>query len=273
MASPIPVLPALDNSWLMQYIGVVLSTIIYGITCLQTYHYYRSHPNDPIILKGAVLTLCSISVSHAFYHYGISQFGNYLALQTAICCVSRGGCISVNPTISPSKHAYQRIQVSNKKKPLVLLIMVLALIQFGKNSATITGLGFRFPNFAGEDHFKVLVIVPLTCASIADILIAGSLFYFLNNKRTGIKSTNTLISKLIIYAINCGILCSLNARARLRDPRPDSISLPFSAQPPTSTNLGTEVAVLQSSATMGDDGKYFKGFQASPSFKRFLAQD
>jgi len=47
-----PVLPAVNVSdYGIQLIGVVISSILFGISCLQTFLYYMGRPKDPILLK------------------------------------------------------------------------------------------------------------------------------------------------------------------------------------------------------------------------------
>jgi len=52
-------------------------------------------------------------------------------------------------------------------------------------------------------------VVPFGAAAIfSDIMIAATLCIILDHNRTGFENTNTLINKLIIYAINRCILTS-----------------------------------------------------------------
>jgi len=48
-------------------------------------------------------------------------------------------------------------------------------------------------------------------AVLSDIMIAGALCYFLHGGRTGFKSTDTIVTTLIVYAINRCLLTSVVA--------------------------------------------------------------
>jgi len=48
-------------------------------------------------------------------------------------------------------------------------------------------------------------------AVLSDIMIAGALCYFLHGSRTGFKSTDTIVTTLIVYAINRCLLTSVVA--------------------------------------------------------------
>ncbi|KAE9395343.1 hypothetical protein BT96DRAFT_997746 [Gymnopus androsaceus JB14] len=51
----------------------------------------------------------------------------------------------------------------------------------------------------------------LACAAIADLLIAASLCFYLHKSHTGIRATDSVINKLLVYAINTGLLTSIFA--------------------------------------------------------------
>ncbi|KAF5367211.1 hypothetical protein D9757_012212 [Collybiopsis confluens] len=63
-------------------IGFTLATILYGITVIQTYLYYKSYPKDQIWLKLFVAalwildTLTTILVAHSIYTYTVLDFGD-----------------------------------------------------------------------------------------------------------------------------------------------------------------------------------------------------
>ncbi|RPD53748.1 hypothetical protein L227DRAFT_658045 [Lentinus tigrinus ALCF2SS1-6] len=67
----------------MGYLGVVVSSLIYGVTCVQSFHYYRSPKGqgDPMYLRLFVLvmwvfdTLHQVLVVYAFYHYLVTGYG------------------------------------------------------------------------------------------------------------------------------------------------------------------------------------------------------
>jgi hypothetical protein len=69
-------------------IGMILSSIIYGVTWLQVYHYYNSHCSRdrwPLRTFVAFLMLVDTAnvafVIHATYFIGVTNFGDYRASQ------------------------------------------------------------------------------------------------------------------------------------------------------------------------------------------------
>ncbi|KAH9004124.1 hypothetical protein EDB86DRAFT_2886804 [Lactarius hatsudake] len=70
-----PALIPLDNVLGVFFIGVIFSSILYGVIWLQVYSYFTQHcKGDRLFLK------CFLAlVVHGFYVSGITNFGDYLA--------------------------------------------------------------------------------------------------------------------------------------------------------------------------------------------------
>ncbi|ETW79474.1 hypothetical protein HETIRDRAFT_322001 [Heterobasidion irregulare TC 32-1] len=84
-----PSLVPLDSLLGAAYVGVIVSTVIYGVTCLQVYLYYTEHcSNDGRFVKAFWMpsfarlldTLHVVLLAHFLYHYTITNFGDYAAL-------------------------------------------------------------------------------------------------------------------------------------------------------------------------------------------------
>ncbi|KAF8336950.1 uncharacterized protein EI90DRAFT_89449 [Cantharellus anzutake] len=58
---------------------------------------------------------------------------------------------------------------------------------------------------------RPLLISWQTLEAMADLIIAFSMSYYLQNRRTGFRRTDTVIRKLIVYAINTGLVTSVLA--------------------------------------------------------------
>ncbi|KAH9929457.1 uncharacterized protein B0H18DRAFT_1117486 [Fomitopsis serialis] len=83
-----PTLVPLDNILGAQFIGIILSTILYGVTCLQAYLYYTQYSKgDSLRLKLFVALVVALDTLHvalistAYYYYTVTNFGDYVALQ------------------------------------------------------------------------------------------------------------------------------------------------------------------------------------------------
>lgn len=79
MASP-SALPALDNTQGALFVGVVLSTGLWGASCIQLYYYAERFPNDALHLKALVLLTWALDtahqalITHTSYTYLVSHY-------------------------------------------------------------------------------------------------------------------------------------------------------------------------------------------------------
>ncbi|TDL15906.1 hypothetical protein BD410DRAFT_902340 [Rickenella mellea] len=182
------------------FIGLVISAILYGLTVLQTYHYYRTYPRDSKNMKWFVGIMWAGDTVHlilctwCIYWYLVSNFGNYanlgiphwtMDLQTDANWVV--GC---------------GVQMFFARRLSVI---------HGSLGIYFTTQAFILKSFAKYKSLTWVTCVGLGSAAAADILIAVSLCYFLHKSRTGFARTDTVITMLMVYAINTGLLTSIFA--------------------------------------------------------------
>ncbi|KAI0046874.1 hypothetical protein FA95DRAFT_1606526 [Auriscalpium vulgare] len=66
----------------VSFIGIIFSSMLYGLTCLQTFIYLVSAPGDPWWVKTLVLSTLVIDsiheafLIHAGYYYSVLNFNN-----------------------------------------------------------------------------------------------------------------------------------------------------------------------------------------------------
>ncbi|TBU36341.1 hypothetical protein BD309DRAFT_878541 [Dichomitus squalens] len=101
--SLIPTTPhiTLDDTLGAAFIGHFVSTLLYGITSLQAYVYYRDNHNDSktfALMSGRVKRLLDTVhvalITGAMYWYCITNFTNLQAIQKPIWCVY-GHCFTL----------------------------------------------------------------------------------------------------------------------------------------------------------------------------------
>ncbi|KAF8194240.1 hypothetical protein BJ912DRAFT_959910, partial [Pholiota molesta] len=77
---------SLDSTYGAAFIGLVASAVLYGVTLLQTFLYYKQYPNDSLITKSIVFLLWILDTVHlilctiAIYTYLVRNFHNPSAL-------------------------------------------------------------------------------------------------------------------------------------------------------------------------------------------------
>jgi len=198
-------------------IGVFVSAVLLGVTCTQVFYYYQTYTSDGILIKGTVFTLLILEAlrnafsMHAIYKYTILDYSNpkglLAASWTAIMTVGISGAIVFVVHLFYVRRIYH---ISKKNIPLVILLSMLSLAHFG-TSLEVTIRSFHMKFFAILESSKDIenVDAVLALAVATDLIIAGSLSFYLHTSRSGVGSTNTLINKLITHAVNNGVLTSV----------------------------------------------------------------
>ncbi|KJA20882.1 hypothetical protein HYPSUDRAFT_769358 [Hypholoma sublateritium FD-334 SS-4] len=147
---------------------------------------------------------------HVLYVYLINNFFNPLQLLRSIWSANVlfaiTGSIVLIVHVSYATRIYY---VSGKKLPIPIFITFISLGNFSLGWALMAVI-FEHPIISSitgtaDDMGKAVFI----SAAVTDIIIAGTLSYYLNQARTGIKQTDKMIDGLMMYTINNGILTSL----------------------------------------------------------------
>ncbi|KAJ3503446.1 hypothetical protein NLJ89_g8429 [Agrocybe chaxingu] len=235
MSSPSPV--HIKDTFGAIFIGALVTMTIYGITTLQAYFYYLSFPQDGIKTKLLVAsiwvldTMHAIFMCHALHHYLIDQFGNAAALRDGTWTVFSSIAINVIMAFIVQWYASCLLECALsdphsisfftqrifKLSPLdrrwwiagVIGFFVFAHFVFGIQTVVYL---FIKKQFARLKEVALTSALPFgVSAIISDITIAAALCMLLRNSRTTFEDTNTVINRLIIFAINRCILTSAMA--------------------------------------------------------------
>ncbi|KDR68898.1 hypothetical protein GALMADRAFT_145920 [Galerina marginata CBS 339.88] len=195
-------------------VGTFLSAMLFGVTCSQAFYYSQNYSADRFLVKATVValltheTLHSAFSMHAIYHYTIISYADAEAWFEATWSVIMTLVISSLIILIVHLFYLRRVyHMSRKNIPLVALLTFLSLGHFATGALPTAGL-FRSVGFTYiPRHNRILVIDTWLSLGVAtDILTAASLSYYLHTSRSGIKRTDTMVNKLMVYTINNGIL-------------------------------------------------------------------
>ncbi|OBZ76870.1 hypothetical protein A0H81_02923 [Grifola frondosa] len=187
---------ALDTTFGMLFIGLVLATFLFGIAVAL------------VILLDTAGTACA---AQGMYWYLVTNYGDpsALAWRSMLCralCVE--SLITVLVTfIVQCFFAHSVWNVSGKNR------VITCFIVFTSFSALVIGLAMSsedivqgFFSALGATRFWVLAGLDLGIAAMCDIAITASLCYYFHYQKSGFKPTDTILDKLIVYTINRGIM-------------------------------------------------------------------
>ncbi|EDR01864.1 uncharacterized protein LACBIDRAFT_310401 [Laccaria bicolor S238N-H82] len=124
-------------------------------------------------------------------------------------------------------------RLSDRKGWLIAIIVLLIVGEFGailgppmrpsiiiqllteQKKIAYTIISLQFHTFSEVTRLKGLSLSVNSLAAIGDVFIAGSLCTILYRSRTGFHRSDTIITKLIIFSVNTGLLTSVCALGSL----------------------------------------------------------
>ncbi|KDQ32916.1 hypothetical protein PLEOSDRAFT_1098904 [Pleurotus ostreatus PC15] len=232
---------AIDNTMGAALIGCILAAALYGVSTVQTFFYFTHYSRDPWYTQQIVLavwvfdTLHQALITHTVYHYVISNYFNPTALGNMIWQEYPARSIGQRfhwthrakvihsqfhiayrkrPNLFPSYLMHRIWRLSGKKIWPLILIGPFIVGEF-MCSLVFTILSLQMTTFAELTSLKGLSMSVNVLAAAGDLLISICLVLMLHKRRTGFKKSNTIISRLIIFTINTGLLTTMCAIASL----------------------------------------------------------
>ncbi|KAL1710990.1 hypothetical protein EV121DRAFT_250679 [Schizophyllum commune] len=188
-------------------IGTFLNVLLYGISITQTYLYWNGYKRkDSLVIRLFVIFLFVADTAHTAFTMAymyiclVNHYGNPLYLANA------NWVFSADPALTGIIGGSVQIFFSWRVKIVSLRHFVLCGI------ATAIACGF-VPAFAQFQKFKVVVIIWLAASSLSDILITGSLVNHLRSHKTGFRTTDTHVDRIIRLTVQTGLITSLWALA------------------------------------------------------------
>ncbi|KAF7314217.1 hypothetical protein MKEN_00894000 [Mycena kentingensis (nom. inval.)] len=228
---------SLQSTFGSAFVGLVVSGVLYGVTILQTYLYYRTFPEDSKLLKWMVAILWLLDTSHlvlctiSVYTVLVLNFENPEILTTTTW--SMNVQTDFNGLIGLIVECFyaRRVWIVSRNAYLTGVILVLSVIHFDAGSFghrlvgisavrwvltlwvvfTIGSFEMDRMEFSNLVALKWVTSAGLGSAAAADMLIGISLCWYLRQNRTGITRTDSLISTLMKYSLTTGFLTGIIA--------------------------------------------------------------
>ncbi|KAF7292085.1 hypothetical protein MIND_01234900 [Mycena indigotica] len=189
----------------------ILNVLLMGVMIVQVYIYATTYSRDSKWIKVfiAVLTVAD-TLNTAFmiyYMYDtlILHFGdfNYLGSANWIFATDPA-MVGLIGAMVEGFYAW-RIFALTKSYIITGLVGFCAAADFFGAMATAAAISY-IPQFARFTEFQETVIVWIVGATTADLLITGTLVFYLNTHRTGFSSTDTKLDKLIRLTMQTGMI-------------------------------------------------------------------
>ncbi|GLB45095.1 hypothetical protein LshimejAT787_1901730 [Lyophyllum shimeji] len=209
-------LPTLDSTLGAVAIGLSVSCVVFGVLSTQVFLYYRRYPADRLFYKllvGIIWTLelvDQILIVHFVYYYTITHFGDYITLLTGKVVWSVLTEVAIAALVGILVKACYAMRVwrfSNRNIWITGIISFFILAQFALATLYVVR-SFQWNRFDLTPKLRTYAAFSLAAGVATDILTASALAFFLRRLRTGFKSSNSLVNRLTVYAINTGAVTS-----------------------------------------------------------------
>ncbi|KIK03367.1 hypothetical protein K443DRAFT_481095 [Laccaria amethystina LaAM-08-1] len=200
-------------------VGFTLNACLYGIMITQVYMYFTSSNKDKTWMKCFVLfLLVADTVNTVFdflylYKSLIVNFGDGAFLAKADWLFATDPALTgIIASLVQLFYAW-RVRVLTRSWLFLGLVFICAIS--GGVAAIVTAFEVgRIPNFVDFRHFKAVVIIWLAAESVGDLLITSILVWYLISRRkhkTGFKSSDLMIDRIIRLTVQTGLITSLVA--------------------------------------------------------------
>ncbi|EJD00103.1 uncharacterized protein FOMMEDRAFT_159715 [Fomitiporia mediterranea MF3/22] len=218
--APVPAIN-LDITLGALLVGSYISCTLFGFTCLQTYNYYTNYSDDRYFLKTFVACIWilefvhTIFVTRTFYEMGVTNFGSFADFLELPFVLKFSIVWSNSVACSVQAFFANRIRVMSGRWELSILCWTLSVLRYVA-SLVATAEEIKIKNqVAFNAKFKWIIVLVLAVGAVNDVLIAAGLSLYLSKSRSGIKTTDRIVNRLIKFTIQSGLLTSVVATAML----------------------------------------------------------
>ncbi|KAJ8695577.1 hypothetical protein PTI98_008167 [Pleurotus ostreatus] len=206
----------IDDTFGAAFVGVIVAAVLHGVSCAQAWYYF-THQNDKWLVKTLVSfvmlfdTIHQILISHTVYTYLVSNYNNQEQLKYLVWSVLVEVLFNQGFTafLVQSFLARRVWQLSGRNVWLTGLVAFLVLSEFG----CVLGYALQLTN--NSLRLRNSQLLSTLWGAAGDVVIAFALCVLLHRSRTGFQRSDSMINKLIIFAVNTGVLTSLCAIASL----------------------------------------------------------
>ncbi|KAI0628327.1 hypothetical protein C8Q77DRAFT_1162322 [Trametes polyzona] len=227
--------PSLDSSLGAVLLGVVLGSMLYGLTLHQTYRYFELYPTDKLYLKILVLTILALETVHTVvwiivvYHYAVTDAFDLVDILRMHWSVRLTFLVTgVAVLVCQSFYAYRVFLVGRHYRWLVIPAVLTILTGFAFALAAGIRVYIIAPYIVDTQHISWLVSVAYGIAVSTDVMLTSALVFVLYQfhtpeamvvhscdpetngaARCRCATSNSVLDTLIIYAVNTGFVTSV----------------------------------------------------------------
>ncbi|KAF8728541.1 hypothetical protein AX14_006515 [Amanita brunnescens Koide BX004] len=182
------------------FVGNIINLYLYGALTVQLYLYYTFFPKDSRIFKGVIYAVFLIETIHTIlliYDLGLLLFHRiHFPRMTRIVVPVCGGTAAF---LTQAIYAY-RIRIITKRKRVSGFITTAIVLQL---IAIMVLTALRPVNF------DILIVVWALISFAVDIIVAGTMVWFLTRDKIHSKPLRWKVTRLVYIVIGTGTLTGM----------------------------------------------------------------
>ncbi|KAI0730563.1 hypothetical protein C8Q76DRAFT_792718 [Earliella scabrosa] len=196
------------------YLGVIVSTLIYGITCTQSFQYFRNPKSrsDAWFVRLFVAsiwlldTVHQIMVTHAYYGYLVTNWGNLGGVVKLVWSLWAGLFVNCCVFMLIRCFFLWRIWILSHNR---FIVTTLALVAFSRlvTSLVYSGIISRHGLISeAEAAPKTIGIGSMVLEVMTTVLYTSTLVFYLVRSRSGIAQSDSIMTRVITLVISTSML-------------------------------------------------------------------
>jgi len=199
------------------FLGHFATAILYGITSLQAFTYFKQYFRDPPVMRLLVFTLWILDTLHAamitysMYFYVVLNFADPSIVERPVWSVWTMIMISNLSNIIVRGIFCHRLWRLGRKSWVLPAFVALLSLYIIVDAFYFAVRGLHIDTYLDIEQFSWSLYVGFTFEVVADFVITGAQYVYLRQFRTGIRFTDSVVSVLMLYCINTGLLTSVCA--------------------------------------------------------------
>ncbi|KAG2122926.1 hypothetical protein DEU56DRAFT_925361 [Suillus clintonianus] len=213
--------------------GTLATMLMYGVTCMQTFHYWQAYEHDSKILKSVVAFIWILETAHTALsvhfveYYLIIHFGELAPLASAVW--SMGVRASIDKNFPADLNLFRqatciigfiigyvanlcfiwRISRLGQNRWIAVFFAIVATVRCGFGLVNCV-LSFMYPGWV---VFRARIFTIMVAAQVLSALVDGRISVSLTLRQSQLVALRTdgIIKRLQLYSINTGAIGSLFA--------------------------------------------------------------
>ncbi|KAH9829458.1 uncharacterized protein C8Q71DRAFT_405159 [Rhodofomes roseus] len=201
------------------FIGILLELILYGFSLAQTQYYFHEYPCDRLYIQILVAFLWLLDTARTccdlqfLWDYLVTNHANLGGMSrftnTFIAEFFLASCVVLIVQLYFIYSVWRFMAYKWHRFPLTITMVSLALLSFSGGVVSVYDFTVNSDLGASLDRAEVPASIQTVTAFVTDVYIAAALSIILHGKRTGFSGTDSLITKLVAFAIHRGIITAL----------------------------------------------------------------